>query len=109
MNEQENPTGTQPESSPVRVDSLELLTQGDRENFLDRWQTIQTDFVDEPRRSVEQADALVAEAMNRLAEIFAKERQALESRWEEGATTSTEELRVALQRYRAFFHRLLTV
>jgi hypothetical protein len=96
-------------SSASRAGSLELLDRGDRESFQDRWDTIQTGFVDEPRRSVEQADALVAEAMKRLAEIFAQERQSLESQWGEGTSVSTEELRVALQRYRSFFQRLLTV
>jgi hypothetical protein len=99
----------EPGSSAARAGSLELLDRADRENFQDRWDAIQTGFVDEPRRSVEQADALVAEAMKRLAEIFAQERQSLESQWGEGTTVNTEELRVALQRYRSFFQRLLTV
>jgi hypothetical protein len=96
-------------SSAALSDSSELLDRADRDSFQDRWQAIQTGFVDEPRRSVEQADALVAEAMKRLAEIFAQERQSLESQWGEGTSVSTEELRVALQRYRSFFQRLLTV
>lgn len=84
-----------------------LFDQADRRGFQDRWNTIQTGFVDEPRKSVEQADALVAEAMSRLAETFAQERHALEAQWGEGADVSTEDLRVALQRYRSFFERLL--
>ena len=70
---------------------------------------IQTQFVDEPRRSVEQADELVASAMKRLAEIFANERETLEQNWDRGDDVSTEDLRVALQRYRSFFDRLLSV
>ena len=84
-----------------------LFDRGDRTGFQDRWNTIQTGFVDEPRKSVEQADALVAEAMSRLAETFAQERHSLETQWGEGADVSTEDLRVALQRYRSFFERLL--
>jgi len=84
-----------------------LFDQADRSGFQDRWNTIQTGFVDEPRKSVEQADALVAEAMSRLAETFAQERHSLETQWGEGADVSTEDLRVALQRYRSFFERLL--
>lgn len=72
-----------------------------------RWNNIQAGFVDEPRRSVEQADHLVATAMQRLAEGFASERAALEQQWESGDNVSTEDLRVALQRYRTFFGRLL--
>jgi hypothetical protein len=96
-------------SSPPLSSSSELFDRADRESFHDRWQTIQTGFVDEPRRSIEQADALVAEAMKCLAEIFAQERQSLESQWGDGTSVSTEELRVALQRYRSLFQRLLTV
>jgi hypothetical protein len=58
---------------------------------------------------VEQADELVAQLMKRLAEIFAAERTNLESQWGRGDNVSTEDLRVALQRYRSFFDRLLSV
>ena len=71
------------------------------------WETIQTGFVDEPRQTVEQADELVAEVMKRLAEGFAGERERLEQQWGRGEDVSTEDLRVALQRYRSFFQRLL--
>jgi hypothetical protein len=74
-----------------------------------RWKDIQVAFVDEPRRAVEQADGLVASAMKRLAEVFAEERSGLEKQWDRGDSVSTEDLRVALQRYRAFFDRLLSV
>jgi hypothetical protein len=74
-----------------------------------RWKEIQTAFVDEPRKAVEQADGLVASAMTRLAEEFANERAGLEKQWDRGDSVSTEDLRVALQRYRSFFDRLLSV
>ena len=74
-----------------------------------RWKEIQTAFVDEPRKAVEQADSLVASAMKRLAEVFAEERSGLEKQWDRGESVSTEDLRVALQRYRTFFDRLLSV
>ena len=74
-----------------------------------RWDSIQTGFVDEPRKAVEQADNLVASAMKRLAEVFAEERSKLEKQWDRGDNVSTEDLRVALQRYRTFFQRLLSV
>jgi hypothetical protein len=63
--------------------------------------------VDEPRRSVEQADQLVATAMQKLADGFANERASLEKQWGSGDSVSTEDLRLALQRYRTFFGRLL--
>ena len=74
-----------------------------------QWDSIQVGFVDEPRQAVEKADALVAGAMKRLAEGFAAERERLEKQWDRGDSVSTEELRVALRRYRAFFGRLLSV
>lgn len=74
-----------------------------------QWDAIQSDFVDEPRRAVEKADNLVAQAMKRLAEMFAEERARLETQWNRGENVETEDLRIALQRYRSFFSRLLSV
>jgi hypothetical protein len=70
---------------------------------------IQAGFVDEPRHAVEQADNLVATTMKRLAEMFSAERSKLESQWDRGDDVSTEDLRLALQRYRSFFHWLLSI
>ncbi len=74
-----------------------------------RWDAIQVAFVDEPRQAVQQADSLVAGAMKRLAEMFAAERAKLEGQWDRGDDVSTEDLRLALRRYRSFFGRLLSV
>ena len=74
-----------------------------------QWTDIQAGFVDEPRRAVERADGLVADAIKRLAETFSNERAQLESQWGRGGDVSTEDLRQALQRYRSFFSRLLSV
>jgi hypothetical protein len=74
---------------------------------LSRWKEIQAEFVDEPRSAVQEADALVADLMQRLARMFAAERDQLESRWSSGEGVSTEDLRQGLQRYRSFFERLL--
>jgi len=86
-----------------------LLSSEEIPTFRSRWDAIQTGFVDEPRHSVEQADTLVAEVMKRLAETFADERAKLEQQWSQGDNVSTEDLRIALQRYRSFFDRLLTI
>jgi hypothetical protein len=86
-----------------------LFPNNELESLRTRWKEIQTAFVDEPRKAVEQADGLVASAMKRLAEIFAQERSGLEKQWDRGDNVSTEDLRVALQRYRSFFDRLLSV
>jgi hypothetical protein len=90
-------------------DRAPLFDRGDAEGYRTRWSAIQTGFVDEPRRAVEEADALVAEVVKRLAEGFADERRRLESVWEQNETVSTEDLRQAMRRYRSFFERLLAV
>jgi hypothetical protein len=85
-----------------------LLPTDEAADFQERWSELQTSFVDEPRRSVQEGDSLVAELMQRLAHSFAEERQTLEAQWDRGDDVSTEDLRVALQRYRSFFDRLLS-
>jgi hypothetical protein len=84
-----------------------LFSESELGDFRSRWTNIQTGFVDEPRRTVADADKLVASVMQRLAEGFANERSGLEKQWGQGENVSTEDLRVALQRYRSFFDRLL--
>jgi hypothetical protein len=74
-----------------------------------RWSGIQTGFVDEPRRAVEEADALVSELTSRLVQSFTDERRHLEERWGKAENVSTEDLRQAMRRYRSFFERLLTI
>jgi hypothetical protein len=91
--------------STTSGDAAPLLADAD--SFQSRWEEIQVRFVDEPRGAVEDADALVATVMQRLAEGFAQERERLEGQWGRGEDISTEDLRVALQRYRSFFQRLL--
>ena len=86
---------------------MPLFTESEMGDFRSQWSKVQTGFVDEPRRTVEDADKLVASVMQRLAEGFANERSGLEKQWDSGDNVSTEDLRVALQRYRSFFDRLL--
>jgi len=86
---------------------VSLFLESDMGDFRWQWSKIQTGFVDEPRRTVEDADKLVASVMQRLADGFANERSGLEKQWDRGDNVSTEDLRVALQRYRSIFDRLL--
>jgi hypothetical protein len=95
-------------NQPVE-DSAPLFEQDSLENFRSSWGTIQTGFVDNPGGAVKQADELVAAVMKRLTEVFADERANLEQEWGKGDDVSTEDLRVALRRYRSFFERLLSV
>jgi hypothetical protein len=99
------PMQARPEDSQERQ---ALFDRDEGERFRGRWSDIQTSFVDEPRKSVEQADELVAEVMQRLAHQFATERKTLEQQWDRGGDTDTEALRQALRRYRSFFDRLLS-
>jgi hypothetical protein len=73
----------------------------------ERWQQIQAQFVDDPRKAVGEAHSLVGELVQRIVDGFAKERDGLEHQWSEGDNVSTEDLRLCLQNYRSFFSRLL--
>ena len=86
---------------------IPLFSESEMGDFRSQWSKLQTGFVDEPRRTVEGADKLVAAVLQRLTEGFANERSGLEKQWDRGDNVSTEDLRVALQRYRSFFDRLL--
>jgi hypothetical protein len=79
------------------------------DRFRVEWRELQSDFVDHPRDAVQHADELVAQVMQSLATTFADHKRSLEGQWSAGEQVETEELRVALRRYRAFFDQLLTV
>ena len=107
---EQRPDLIEPTAPPPGEEGSEPLFPGDEAQQLRaRWDAIQAGFVDEPRSAVEEADGLVATAMKRLAETFADERQTLESQWDRGDDVSTEDLRLALRRYRSFFGRLLSM
>lgn len=96
------------ETSDTEQGRQPLFAADEAEGFRGRWTEIQAGFVDEPRRAVEDADALVAELMQQLAATFSTERETLEQQWDGDGEPSTEDLRVGLQRYRSFFDRLLS-
>jgi hypothetical protein len=85
-----------------------LFPDEEMQAFRRRWDGVQTSFVDEPRQAVQQADSLVANVVQRIAEQFSAEREQLEKQWDSGSDVSTEDLRQAMKRYRSFFDRLLT-
>jgi len=111
--------GAEPEMNPGASDgetaageieagrSSPLFSSADLSELRARWNKVQASFVDEPRHAVEEADSLVAAVTDRLTACFANERAGLEKQWDRGEEVSTEDLRVALQRYRAYFSRLL--
>lgn len=88
---------------------MPMFAGAEAAGYRTQWDAIQTGFVDEPRKAVVEADALVALVIKRLSETFADERSTLEHQWGKGDEISTEDLRVALRRYRSFFERLLSL
>lgn len=106
--EEPRPRVAGPSGGPA-TESTPLFASDETEHLRSDWSEIQTAFVDEPRKCVEKADQLVARVVQRLAESFSQERSRLEGQWSKGEDVSTEDLRIALQRYRSFFDRLLSV
>ncbi|MFE7711551.1 hypothetical protein ACFU6I_38650 [Streptomyces sp. NPDC057486] len=101
--------GTPHASAPEQGQENEpLLSPDEAEAFKSKWQAVQTAFVDDPQDAVRTADALVAEVMQTLARSFASRKEGLEGQWGRGEEVLTEDLRIALQRYRSFFNRLLS-
>jgi len=95
------------DNTPTEELHASYLPEQDSTQASERWQRIQGEFVDDPRKSVGEAHELVGELMQRIVDSFANERRELEKQWSKGGDVSTEDLRVCLQRYRAFFSRLL--
>jgi len=94
-----DPTDRPRDSSYIRQETKQEIDQ--------RWQQVQGEFVDDPRKSVAHAHQLVSDAVQRIVDTFTQERSELERQWAEGQNVSTEDLRVCLHRYREFFTRLL--
>jgi hypothetical protein len=95
------------EASDTGVQSL--FGDGELSDFHSRWTEVQAAFVDDPRDCVQKADGLVSDVVDRLTAGFSQARSGLEEQWSRGEQVSTEDLRIALQRYRDFFERLLAV
>ena len=123
---QGEPLATGDESSSVQTEPSEMGTgsstagtepSSDKSLFADadlsrlgsRWNDVQAAFVDDPKKCVQEADALVAEVVEQLTTGFSAARSRLEAQWARGEEASTEDLRLSLKRYREFFQRLLSV
>jgi hypothetical protein len=85
-----------------------LIPGRQMEELHNRWTNVQSSFVDEPRKAVQEADQLVQSVITQIEEGFKSARTDLEKQWSRGDQVSTEDLRVCLQRYRSFFDRLLS-
>ena len=98
-----------PAANDDEAGAAPLFTGEEVDRFRGEWRGLQSDFVDSPRDAVQHADQLVAQVMQSLATTFADHKKSLEGQWSKGEQVETEELRVALRQYRAFFDKLLTV
>lgn len=83
---------------PAQQDGGRLVPEERAGAYATRWDAVKVAFVDDPRQAVAQADALVREVVEDLL------------RAEHGRDgTSTEDLRLALLRYRSLFDRLTSL
>ena len=103
--EQPQTRGAQPETSMEGT----LFETAELTGLRSRWNDVQAGFVDDPRKCVQSADGLVADVVQQLTNGFSNARSNLEEQWARGEDISTEDLRLALKRYREFFERMLTV
>jgi hypothetical protein len=105
MVENKSATSMNEESEELAV----LFEDEEAKKFRTQWLNIQSKFVDNPRESVREADELVASVLKSVTMSFHNRRSSLEKQWNSGGNISTEDLRLALKRYRSFFDRLLTL
>jgi hypothetical protein len=91
------------------VSDAMLFADSELTDMRSRWVEVQSAFVDDPRDCVQKADGLVADVVDQLTTSFSGARAHLEEQWSRGEEVSTEDLRIALKRYREFFERLLAV
>jgi hypothetical protein len=109
MNEQQRPTQEQARVEQGTISEDAGFLPEDRMNSLrEQWNDVQAAFVDDPQNAVQRAHALVTQLVDDLVQTFSQERTTLEGQWKGGGNADTEALRVALQRYRSFFNRLLS-
>lgn len=99
---------TRSDAGAMTDDETGFLPDNRMSSLRQRWNDVQAGFVDDPRTAVQNAQTLVTEIVTELTETFTRERTNLESQWSGGGQADTEALRIALQRYRSFFNRLLS-
>jgi hypothetical protein len=102
--------GTHSSTEATESSSRQSLFDEDELSVLrSRWDEVQAGFVDDPRECVQKADGLVSDVVDRLTTGFSEARSRLDEQWARGEEGSTEDLRIALKRYREFFQRLLAL
>ncbi|MEU0498791.1 hypothetical protein [Mycobacterium sp. NPDC006124] len=98
-----------PVAHGVSSNSDDLFADDEMVGLRARWDSVQASFVDDPKDCVQKADGLVSDVVEQLTSSFSHARSRLEEQWARGEDASTEDLRIALKRYREFFDRLLAV
>jgi hypothetical protein len=101
------PAAAEPSAEPSSEKAL--FADDELSSLQSRWADVQAVFVDDPRDCVQKADGLVSDVVQQITSSFSQARAKLEEQWARGEDASTEDLRVALTRYREFFQRLLAV
>jgi hypothetical protein len=101
-------TGPPAEGTSSTDGEQQLVPQEVVLDYRARWEAIQQGFVDDPRRAVTEADALVDDVLKKLSTTFEEQHDQLEGQWNDGEP-DTEDLRSALRKYRDFFDRLLAI
>jgi hypothetical protein len=102
--EPETTPGSDPREklAPVGPDSAMDPGTG---SYQDRWGAIQAGFIDDPGRTVESASALLAEIGDDITRAITDAREGIDDRWRT-TESSTDDLRAAMQDYRALYGRL---
>ena len=100
-------TGADHQADTPAEPQATLIPADRAESYNSRWKELKGEFVDEPRGAVRGANELVGEVLDELEELFRRQRADLEEGLDSDQTT-TEDLRLALGRYRSFFDRLLS-
>ncbi|MET7752404.1 hypothetical protein [Micromonospora sp. NPDC005367] len=95
-----------PAGSTVAAEPASLFDSLTAQGFRDRWRDVQLRFVDDPRAAAGEAEALVEEAIEALSTALEAQKSALGG-WQEASSADTEELRMAVRRYRDFLDRVL--
>lgn len=93
--------------SPLATDPGPVLAPETSLDFRERWHGIQAEFIDDPRRAVEDADRLVADVARAFTAGVEERRRGLTSGWENDGHGETEELRLAMRQYRALVDHIL--
>jgi hypothetical protein len=96
-------------TTPADNSPADLFSEDAAAEFRQRWDVVQRGFVDGPEEAVRSADELVAQVIRSLTDTFAQQRAALDQELRQTEQATTENLRLALRRYRSFFDRLLSM